>query len=175
MGIIYAAVTDALDGHPLTAVCDTETRLTSPAKKLLPSAHFYQDLKRMVENEELDGVFICTSASTHSAIVTQITTRKPHTALFVEKPLAPSFRWTHSKVETLHPSRQVTMVGFQRRFAGVFRRAKFVLDEALGRLLFFRSHHYSSGVLARRAGWKFQKGDGGVTPEFGVHLLNLIH
>jgi predicted dehydrogenase len=67
------------------------------------------------------------------------------------------------------------MVGFQKRFAGVFARTKELLSKgAIGEPFLFRSHHFGSSVTTNNEGWKFQGGSGGATLEFGVHLLDLL-
>ena len=67
------------------------------------------------------------------------------------------------------------MVGFQKRFSPVFRKAKeLVENDVLGDLMFFRAYSFSSDVLREGRSWRFGRGKGGVLLDLAPHLLDLL-
>ena len=67
------------------------------------------------------------------------------------------------------------MVGFQKRYAPLFRQEKKMIDEeSLGDLMFFRASCYSSDVVREGTSWRFRSGTGGVLLDLAPHLLDLL-
>jgi predicted dehydrogenase len=175
MGILHAAITNSLPGHDVAAMCDSDSLLLKLAKKAIPSLNFYSNYAEMIEQENLDAVFVCTPVQTHRQVTQGILSRNNQVSLFVEKPLASSYEEASAMVSDAKKTAGITMVGYQKRFEGVFRKTKELLQNGiLGELSFFRSHFFSSSVLSENQGWKFKKGSGGATLEYGVHLLDLL-
>lgn len=175
MGVLHAALSSSI-GAKVRSICDNESFLIRIAKKVLPGVNFYSDYSEMVEREDLEAVFICTPANTHLKITSDVIKRAPRMSVFVEKPLATSYEESLRMVDAAKVASGVTMVGFQKRFAGVFKKAKeLVSNGALGEIKFFRSHFLGAEVMSPNKGWKYAKGSGGATLEYGVHLLDLIN
>lgn len=175
MGLQHATIVSSLDGHQVRAMCDKESLLVRMARKVLPNLHFYTDYNEMLERESLDAVFVCTPALSHESIVTDIIDKDKAMSLFVEKPLAANYDAAMRMVHAARRSTGKMMVGFQKRFTGVFGKTKELLNkDALGGLLFFRCHVLSSDVLKETQGWKFEKESGGAILDFGPHLLDLL-
>lgn len=175
MGLLHAGVVNALPGSRLKAICDKESVILRFGKRLLPSVSFYSDYRKMIDSEGLDAVFVTTPPSLHKPIVLDILRRNEQIGIFVEKPLANSFRDAVDMLDAAKKSKATLGVGFQRRFVGTFNLAKRFLDErALGDVQFFRAHFFSSNVLKEGKGWKFEEATGGVALEFAPHLLDLV-
>jgi predicted dehydrogenase len=176
MGILHAAISNSLPGHNVAAICDNDSFLLKLARKITPSLNFYSDYQDMLRKESLDALYICTPVQTHYQLAHDILrTNGKQLALFVEKPLASNYSEASKMVADSKNSQAITMVGYQKRFEGVFRKAKELFEaQALGEVSFFRAHFFGSTVFGEKQGWKFQKGTGGATLEYGVHLLDLL-
>lgn len=175
MGILHAAVANSLPNSKTAAICDKDSRLTKIGSKIIASMKFYDDYSEMLEKEQLRAIFVCTPAQTHLPVLLDIAKKSQSIGLFVEKPLATNYSDSLKLVQTFSNSNYSTMVGFQKRFAGTFRKAKELLvKRALGELLFFKSHHYASENFGAGTNWKFEKGTGGAALEFAPHLIDMV-
>ena len=173
MGILHGAISNKIGGSRLVAICDSDPQLTKIGSKILPRIHFYEDSIEMLTKESLDAIFVCTPANTHATIVREVVKHSSVRGIFVEKPIATSYDEASSMAAA--SGKLVTSVGFQKRQAGTFAKAKQLLDEEIfGNLRFFRSHFYTNEIVQPGSGWKFQKGSGGVLLEFSPHLLDLL-
>jgi predicted dehydrogenase len=173
MGILHGAVVNALPDCKLKAVCDSNSLLIKMATKLLPNIKFYTDYFTMLREQHLDAIYVCTPIPTHAQIVKDIVSLDSSIAIFVEKPLASTAKEAETLAELAKG--RITMVGFQKRFAGTFRYAKQLISEgAIGDVKFFKSHFYTSENVERGYGWKFRPKSGGVLLEFAPHLLDIV-
>jgi len=176
MGILHAGILNSMPETRVMAVCEHASILASVARKLLPkSIAIYKDHQEMVENERLDAIFITTPIDTHVPIVLDIVRADKDVNLFVEKPLGSSHKQARLACEAVAKLQGVNMVGYQKRFSPVFRRAKEFIDTgSLGDLMFFRSHLFSSDMLHEGNSWRLQKGGGGVLLDLAPHLIDIL-
>ncbi len=176
MGILHSGIVNSIPGARVKATCEKQGFLLSAARSLLPrSIALYSDHVKMLEKEELDAVFVTTPIATHSQIVTEILGTFPAVSLFVEKPLAATGSQARLACEAARGSSGIQMVGFQKRFSPVFKKAKEIIENrSLGDLMFFRASSFSSDVLRESGTWRFKKGSGGVLLDLAPHLLDLL-
>ena len=91
MGILHAGILNAMSDCRVRAICEKEGLLVRLAKGLVPKTiAFYSDHVKMVENEELDAVFIATPIDIHVPIAVDLMRTDNELSLFVEKPMASS-------------------------------------------------------------------------------------
>lgn len=176
MGILHAGILNSLPDARVKAICERESLLARAAKALLPKTiAFYKDHMKMMENEELDAVFITTPIDTHSGLVVDFARADRDLSMFLEKPLASSGDEARKACEAARNLRGIHMVGFQKRFSPIFQRAKELLDNgSVGKLMFFKASSFSSDVLHEGASWRFSKGKGGVLLDLAPHALDLL-
>jgi UDP-N-acetylglucosamine 3-dehydrogenase len=97
----------------LAAVCDMNTeRANSFAKNFHVPA--YPSLEEMLKKEKLDGVTICTPASTHFAMASKALAAGLHT--FVEKPFTTTVKDGEALIEGAKSANRSLTVGFIERF-----------------------------------------------------------
>jgi predicted dehydrogenase len=175
MGIIHSAILNAVPDSRVSAICEKDSRLSRIASKVVPSINFYADYQEMLEKEPLQGLFICTPASTHAPILLDLKAKSHKIAVFTEKPLATTSTDANMVADAYASSGRIGMVGFQKRFAGPFKKGKEFLDKGvLGEIAFFKGQYYTSESFGGGKGPRFDKESGGATLEFGVHLLDMI-
>ena len=80
------------------------------------------DYKTILEDDEIDLVFVTTRHNTHANMVCEVLEAKKH--VFVEKPLALNYDELNKVVETYNKSNHKLMVGFNRRFAPLAMKMK---------------------------------------------------
>jgi predicted dehydrogenase len=175
MGLLHAGLFSALQDHPLTIVSEEDGLLARLARKIMPKARVYQDYNEMIAREELDAVVITTPVQTHARIIFDILETRPGLSIFVEEPLASTYADARRVCEAARDSSGIHMVGFQRRYAATFKRARELLAKGnIGTPWYFKSYYLMSDIFKREHGWRFKKETGGVMLEAGPHLLDLI-
>jgi len=176
MGLLHAGIHSALNGNPVSVASETDGFLSKMARKILPDARIYQDYKEMIENEhDIQGIIVTTPIHTHTPIVSEILRSKRDLGIFVEKPLSTNHDDAKKIYEAAKGSGVTNMVGFQKRFAATFRRAKdAVAKDEIGTPQFFKSYSFMADIFRKGQGWRFQPESGGVTLEVGPHILDLI-
>jgi predicted dehydrogenase len=176
MGILHSGIVNSLPDARVKAICEKETFLVKAARTLLPkTVAFYRDHVEMIQNEHIDAIFVTTPIATHVPLILDLTKENNDVSLFIEKPLAVFGEEARKGCDAVRGLSGVYMVGFQKRFSPIFRRAReFINEGALGELIFFRASSYSSDVLREGISWRFRKGTGGVLLDLAPHLLDIL-
>lgn len=176
MGILHSGILNSLQDVRVKAICESDRLVARAARSLLPETMtLYNDHKKMLESEELDAVLITTPISSHVPLIEDLSRADSELSVFVEKPLAASREQARAACQAVKRITGIHMVGFQKRFSPVFQKAKkYIGSGALGELMFFRAHSYSSDVLQEGRSWRFRSGTGGVLLDLAPHLLDLL-
>jgi predicted dehydrogenase len=90
----------------------------------------YSDYRRMLDEQELDAVYICTPTPTHADIALECASRGLH--LFVEKPLDLDLGAAMRLQRVVQSHRLVAMTASQWRYSPAYQRAQQLIgDEAI--------------------------------------------
>ena len=113
-------------------------RAATLAKKYnIPSCT--SDAGEIIDNKDIDCVFILTRHGTHAALTGESLIQGKH--VFVEKPLAMTHEEIESVKNALNASGRVLMVGFNRRFSSLFNRLKiFFADSTQPMVITYRGN-----------------------------------
>jgi predicted dehydrogenase len=175
MGLLHSGIHSALAGEPLTAVCEKDGTISRIAKKAMPHVRIYENYNQMLATEKLDAVIVTTPVQTHANIILDLIRSNAGLGIFVEKPLAANCDEAMKISKAAKDVSGVHMVGFQKRYAATFAKAKEILASGdIGQLQFFRGHIFSSDVLSGGEGWRLKKGSGGVAIDLGPHVVDMI-
>lgn len=175
MGVLHAGLFSALQEEPIATASEEDGLIARLARKILPRIHVYQDYTEMLSRENPEAVVIATPVQTHAPIILDILGTRHDLSLFVEEPLAKNYTEARKIVETARDSRGIQMVGFQRRYAATFKRARDLLANGnIGTPWYFKSSYQMSDIFKKEHGWRFKKETGGVMLDAGPHLLDLI-
>jgi predicted dehydrogenase len=94
--------------------------------------------------------------------------------VFVEKTLASTYKEAKRLVALAKALGGVNMVGYMKRFAVTFNKAKDLLDqEALGELISFDAYAYSSDFSGAKKDLQKSMARGGVLRDLGAHVVDL--
>jgi predicted dehydrogenase len=141
-------------------------------KKVFKNSRVVDDLRKL-SDLNLDAVYVTTPIPSHFNVVKTIYTNGIARNLFVEKTLASSYDEAKELCELAHGYGGVNMVGYMRRFAVTFMKAKDLLaQDAIGELTYFNAHAYSSDFLESK-NLKTSSSRGGLLSDLGCHAVDL--
>lgn len=173
MGILHASILNTLPNVELTALCDKSSLIRKVCKKLFKGLHLEADLENL-SDLELDIVYVTTPIPSHFAVAQSIYQNKIAQNVFIEKPLAKNFDESRNLCQLAASSSGINMVGYMKRFAVTFRKAKDLLDNfVLGDLISFDAHAYSSDFFGTDQSSKACNARGGVLRDLGAHVIDL--
>ena len=148
----------------LTAVCDVDEAKAKRNARWFGAESVYTDHRKMLENESLDAVLICTSPATHTPLALDCI--EMGLPVFVEKPPARNL----AEVERLREHSKAldvpVMMGTMKRHSLIYRRMKEIISAPdFGPI---------AVVEAKMAlGWK--NGNGfALLLDAGIHTLDLL-
>jgi virulence factor len=145
-GIARAAhlpVLTEMDGVDIAGVCDTPEVLAG-----VRFAPRFADIGQMLDTVEPHAAFVLTPARSHAPIAKTLITRG--IATFCEKPLGSTVPAARMVADLAESHRVPTMVGFNRRFAPVYRKARAALETRPATVATFqktrRDRHYRASL-----------------------------
>jgi predicted dehydrogenase len=174
MGLQHSANLSALTNQPV-CVYDSNQRLVGLAAKLAKNLCAHNSLEELLAHGDAQIFYVCTPVQTHKEVVEDILKTRSDVALFVEKPLSYDYSSANRIARMANSTKRPNMVGFQKRFNGVYSKLKEFVDTGiLGDIRFYRAHSFSFDVVRPSTGWKFQSSMGGVTLDFGAHMIDIL-
>ncbi len=134
----------------------------------------YDSTSKMLAQEKLDGVSVCTIPSTHERIVLDLLSAGVN--VLCEKPLAISVREAAAMMAKAKEKERLCLTAFKFRFFEEVTRAKEIIDSgALGKIYNFRLMF--GGQINMEGTWFANKSlsGGGIIMDNGPHAFDLIH
>jgi predicted dehydrogenase len=174
MGILHSALVNMIPEAELVSVHDTNRKLSKYVANSKMDVPFYPHLGQMLENADLEAVFICTPPFTHLSIAQ--TCLDHHLNIFVEKPLAESLSSAKKMVALLENQKVLHATGFTLAHIPLYKKAKELLNKGLlGKMDSFKISIYFSQVLSKKKGWftDKNKSGGGVMIDIASHVIYL--
>lgn len=174
---MHALSVDNIDSCEIVAVCDNkEERAISAAKQF--DCNYYTDYKKMIDEENLDVVHICTPHYLHSQMSIYASERGVN--VMTEKPMSIELSDAEAMVNAAKENGVVLGVIFQNRY----NAGSMLIKEALGNgtlgkikgaklsVTWDRSDEYYS-----RSDWKgtWDKEGGGVIIDQAIHTIDLMN
>ncbi len=104
----------------VVALCDVDVNLAGPARQAHPGAKFYQDFRRLLDHNEIEGVVVSTPDHTHAVIAVAAMRAGKH--VYCEKPLARTVHEVRVMRETAARHKTVTQMGTQIHAGDNYRR-----------------------------------------------------
>ncbi len=140
-GRAHIAEFKKMENVKVTAICDVDTEMSKLALRSVPEAKFYQDMRRMYEDDIVDVVAIATPNHWHS--LASIWALQAGKHVYVEKPLSHDIYEGRQLVHAAEASGLVVQHGTQARTATATRDAMAWLHAGgLGKVKFARALCY---------------------------------
>ena len=175
MGILHTGILNSLEGVKVTAIADKENIIKKIFENILPSVKKYDSYKKMLDEEELDIVFITTPTSLHVEMAEECINRGIN--FFVEKPLGISGEECKTLIFKMEGKSVTNMVGYCKHFVDTFSKAKEIIDGGkLGKPVYLTSYMYVSQQFSKGSGWRYKKeaSGGGVLSILATHLVDVL-
>ena len=173
MGLLHASILSVMPSVELIALCDKSFLLLKFVKKLFKKAKVVDDVAKLADLD-IDSVYVTTPIPAHFPVVKTIYLKKVTRNLFVEKTLASSWDNAKELCDLAQSCGGINMVGYMKRFALTFTKAKSILDQGtLGEITYFDAHAYSSDFSGIQKGSKMSGSRGGVLGDLGSHVIDL--
>lgn len=180
MGITHFSL---LGSHPqveVAAVAEDSSLVSGSLARYRPDIKLYSEYRKMLAEEKLDLVLICTPPSLHAEMIEAAVERG--VSVFVEKPFTLTLAESERILKLVEAKNRTAslalQVGYVNRFNDVFMKAKELLDAGyIGKPLAFRSEMFGRTVIQKGAGsgWRAKRENGGgCLYEFGSHAIDLI-
>lgn len=172
---MHSVSVERVPNAKLVAVCDNkEERAKAQAKKY--NCAYYLDYKKMIDDENLDAVHICTPHYLHAPMTIYAVEKGVH--VLTEKPMAISKEDAYEMIDTAKKNNVTLGVIFQNRYNPGPKLIKRVLESGeLGKILsakmfltWKRTDTYYS-----KSDWKgtWDKEGGGVVIDQAIHTLDV--
>jgi predicted dehydrogenase len=173
MGLVHASILNTLPTVELVALCDKSTLIRKFCDKLLSGVRIVDDIAKM-SDLDIDVVCVTTPIPSHYSIINSLFSTRKAPNVFVEKTLSSSYADSAKLCELARNSGRVNMVGYMKRFAVTFRKAKELLSQgAIGYVYSFEAHAYSSDFFGIANPSQVSSSRGGVLSDLGSHVIDL--
>jgi predicted dehydrogenase len=174
MGISHASIINAHPDLDLVAVCDSSALILEALKKY-GTYKTYTDYVKMINENELEALFVATPTKFHAEMVIYALEHNIH--VFCEKPFSLTLEQGQKMVEIAMDRKLVNQVGYHNRFIGTFNfLRKLVSGNSLGQIYHFHGEAYGPVVVKRKEGtWRSDSAEGGgCLFDYASHVINLI-
>lgn len=173
MGLLHVSILNVLPNVQVTALCDKSVMIRRFLKKVFDGIHLVDDVEKL-SDLDLDAVYVTTPISSHFPVARTVYLKEIARNLFVEKTLASSYEKAKELCELARRFGGANMVGYTRRFAVTFRKAKDLLaQDAIGEVFSFKAYAYSSDFLGSGKGLRTPASRGGVLRDLGCYAVDL--
>lgn len=173
MGILHSSILHTMPNVEVVALCDKSFFLRKFVSKMFKKAQVVNDIMEL-DNSNLDSIYVTTPIPVHFPIIKTIYMNKMARNVFVEKTLAASYEQSKELCSLANDSGGVNMVGYMKRFAVSFQKAKEILAQGtLGEIKSFEAFAYSSDFFDIGKKSKKPAARGGVLRDLGSHVIDL--
>jgi UDP-N-acetylglucosamine 3-dehydrogenase len=160
----HARIYKELEETDLIAVCDID-----PARARAVADQFgakpYTNLSKMLQNDDVTAVSICTWSTSLARVATEAVKAGKH--VLVEKPMAESVGQAEKLLEMAKKRRVHVTVGFLMRFIPGLQRIKQAVEEkTIGELV--------CATAKRVSQWPERIGDVGVVKDTAIHDIDVM-
>jgi predicted dehydrogenase len=175
LGLLHAALVNALPGSRLAAVVDTSSFVLDALRSHVNDVRTYSDYTALLKDGGIDAVAIATPTHLHVPIAVHCVDAGLH--VFIEKPLSISAAQAQPLLQALRGRPVANAVGYMGRHIDTFRKAKEIVSTgALGRLQMLRSSMYIGQLFRTGKGWRYDKASsgGGVLITQNAHVVDKL-
>jgi len=164
--------------HPqvvLAAFADPEPARHQELATLFPGLHGHIDFKRMLREEQLDVVSVCSPNKFHAAHTVAALEAGCH--VLCEKPMAVTLKEADRMIDAARKARKKLMIGFTQRLCSGPRHCKEMLQQGvIGKPFMIRVRFAHGGPYPgwAKGSWFYQKdlAAGGAMLDMGIHAID---
>ena len=140
-GMGSAAWFSKIPGVEIAYVCDTDQKVVDRAKKAYPNAKATTDLRKVIEDKDIDAVII--STCNHWHVLASIWAIQAGKDVYVEKPISHNIWEGRKLVEAARKYNKIVQGGTQQRSDPLQDEIKAFLDSGtIGKMKYVRCNRY---------------------------------
>lgn len=155
-----------IEGTKIISLCDVNKERVKVAA-IEWKAKPYTDYEKMLDEQELDALYICTPPFAHGDIEISSAERGIH--LFIEKPIGLSLRKAEEIEVAIIKNKIITSVGYQKRYEDTVDKICSILKENTPGLFM----GYFMGGMPSVDWWRRKEKSGGQMIEQTTHIFDL--
>ena len=164
-----------ITGVNLISACALDDDQLLWVRKELGVPKVYKDYKKMIDEEQIDAIFIVAPTPLHPEMVTYAMNAGLH--VFCEKPLGLDLDEVNNMVKVIkkHPN-QVFQIGFMRRYDKSYKYAKQLVDSGqIGDIIYMRGYGIDpiSGMESFKK-FASEADSGGIFVDMNIHDIDLM-
>lgn len=144
----------------LHTICDSSDEILDIKKNKYPEIHATKDVLDIMENENIENVFIATPAVTHYELTKKALEKGKN--VFVEKPLALNVKDGEALVKLAEEKRKILFVGHILHYHSAAQKIKTIISQGtIGQLQYIYSNRLNLGKIRREENilWSFAPHD----------------
>ncbi len=156
------------------AVCDSDISKAEEIAKNKKKIKVFSDWKKIINSDEINTIFICTTHNLLSKILIEAIKKNKH--VLVEKPASISENELKKAISISMKKRIVVKVGYNHRHHGSIKESlKLVKNNKIGDLMFIKASYGHGGRIGYEKEWRMNKkiSGGGELLDQGSHLIDL--
>ncbi len=174
MGLLHASLLSTLPEVEVPAASEPQFSIRRFGGKMLPGIHFVRTVAEL-RGEGLDAVYVTVPPRSHASLIRTVLEERIAAHVFVEKPLASSAQEGEEIFRLARARCGVRMVGYQKRYAVTFRKARDLLrNGAIGRIRSADAYAYSSDFACVGVDHPLARARGGALRDIGCHAVDLL-
>lgn len=165
-----------IDSHPslhVTAICEQNFEHT-PVE--IPGISCYSNYKDLLENEELDILFVCLTNNIAAEVTIAGLEKQLH--VFCEKPPGMNVEEIQNVIEVEKKYPQLKLkYGFNHRYHDSVKEALRIIQSGeLGEVINLRGVYGKSRIIPFSGGWRSKRelAGGGILLDQGIHMVDLM-
>ncbi|MCD6220631.1 Gfo/Idh/MocA family oxidoreductase [bacterium] len=116
----------SIDEYEIIGVCDIRKELKEDVEKIGKDVRFFTDYKKLLEQEDVEAIFISSPQFTHKEITLDSFKAGKH--VYCEKPMATSIKECDEMIKGSKKYKKILMVGQQMRYHAHLNKMKEILD-----------------------------------------------
>ena len=130
MGLVHASILNSMTNVEVVGICDKSHLLLKLAKKLFKKVQAVDKVEKFV-NLDLNSVYVTTPIPSHYPIIKTLLSNRIAKNIFVEKTLTTDSFKSKELCELVQNFEGINMVGYMKRYAVTFAKAKEILLEGV--------------------------------------------
>ena len=151
-----------------------DAALEKARKYEIPMAYSSENIPQMLQNEEIDAVYIASPNKFHCKDTIAALQAGKH--VIVEKPMAMNAAQCEEMIKVAKETGKKLMVAHSFRFASSIQYVKQIIDDGkLGNLVMITADFMTTGRASTRS-WKYDKdmSGGGASFDLAVHVIDIV-
>jgi predicted dehydrogenase len=144
-GMNYVRIFNELTDSRVVAVCEQRPDRLKEVKRRFPDAYLTSDINDAASQPGIDGVVVCTEASTHHNVTRRLLKAGKH--VLVEKPLTTTTEEADELIEVAEANSAILMVGHTFIFNAGVQKVKEYIQKGDGQVYYLYARRTNLGPI----------------------------